>query len=113
MTQSTWFIFLLGLLVGWLIEWVIDWWYWRRKCRILETRLLEAERAARRDDDLQQIRGIGPVIERKLNEAGIYTIEQLAQLTVQELAAIIGEEIQHLSDKEDILRQARELARRH
>ena len=112
MTPNLWFVFVIGLLIGWLIEWVIDWIYWRRKCKELELKLLEVKKAVWKDDDLQQIRGIGPVIERKLNDAGIFTIPQLAQLTVVQLTQIIGEEIQRLADEEDILRQARKLARR-
>ncbi|NPA31431.1 MAG: hypothetical protein GXO37_05460 [Chloroflexi bacterium] len=113
MSTNTWFIFVVGLLVGWLIEWVIDWLYWRRKCKDLEARLRLAEEAAVvLETDLQQIRGIGPVIAQKLNEAGIFTFAQLAQLTASQLAEIVGEEIHRLADEEEILRQAREFARR-
>ena len=112
MTSNVGFVFVVGLLIGWLIEWVIDWIYWRRKCKDLETKLRLAEQPRFLDDDLQQIRGIGPVIAQKLNDAGIFTISQLAELTITQLADIIGEEIQRLADEEDILRQARELARR-
>ena len=43
-----------------------------------------------RKDDLQAIRGIGPVIEKKLNNAGIQTFEALARLSPQELENILG-----------------------
>jgi large subunit ribosomal protein L21 len=67
-------------------------------------------RAAR--DDLQVITGIGPVIERKLNEAGIYSFEQLGRLDAEDLRRILGKTIQRLADEEALLRQARELAGR-
>ena len=63
-------------------------------------------------DDLKVIKGIGPVIERKLNEAGIYTFEQLGNLTVSQLRRILGNAIERLSDEEALLQQARDLARR-
>ncbi|MCC5968293.1 MAG: LicD family protein [Natronohydrobacter sp.] len=37
-------------------------------------------------DDLQQITGIGPVMETKLNEAGIYHLHQIASWTPEEAA---------------------------
>jgi predicted flap endonuclease-1-like 5' DNA nuclease len=61
-------------------------------------------------DDLEVILGIGPVIARTLNEACIFTFTDLAELTAEELRAIVGERIQRLADEDDILAQARELA---
>ena len=122
------FTFILGLLIGWLIEWIIDWFYWRRRYAEKNTgsseppvraaevppRTIEepmpAVKPAR--DDLQVIKGIGPVIERKLNEAGITTFEQLGNLTPADLRRILGNVIERLSDEEALLQQARDLARR-
>lgn len=39
-------------------------------------------------DDLKQIKGIGPVLENKLNELGIFTYEQVALLTDSDLDRI-------------------------
>lgn len=119
------FMFILGLLIGWLIEWLIDYFYWRR--RYAETATVR-ESAVRRNasldepksrpvtqiapDDLKVIKGIGPVIERKLNEAGIHTFDQLGNLTVAQLRRILGNSIERLSDEEALLQQARDLARR-
>ena len=36
-------------------------------------------------DDLKRIKGIGPVMERSLNEQGIHSFEQLASLTKAEI----------------------------
>ncbi len=63
-------------------------------------------------DDLKVIKGIGTVIERKLNDAGIYTFEQLGNLTVADLRRILGNVIERLSNEESLLQQARDLARR-
>jgi len=109
--RNPWFIFVVGLLIGWLIEWLIDWWYWRRKCREMEAKFQYAKPKST-VDDLQDIRGIGPVISRKLNDAGIFTFAQLAELTIAQLEEIVGEEIRRLADEADILRQARERAAR-
>lgn len=120
------FTFILGLLIGWLIEWIIDWFYWRRRYAEEETGPVVAVRAASVSpatvdepkpeakparDNLQVIKGIGPVIERKLNEAGITTFEQLGKLTPADLRRILGNVIERLSDEEDLLQQARDLAR--
>ena len=122
------FTFVLGLLIGWLIEWVIDYFYWRRRYgeaespspienargrRSLSAAEMEASPPAKVvPDNLKVIKGIGPVIERKLNDAGIYTFEQLGNLTSSGLRRILGDAIERLSDEESLLRQARDLARR-
>lgn len=122
------FTFVLGLLIGWLIEWLIDYFYWRRRYggneapsrldrnnvrRTISTKEVESPSQARVvPDDLKVIKGIGPVIERKLNDAGIYTFEQLGNLTASGLRRILGNTIERLSDEEALLRQARDLARR-
>lgn len=121
------FTFVLGLLIGWLIEWLIDYFYWRRrngekqapsrmeKANVRKTMsAIETESASVHAvaDDLKIIKGVGPVIERKLNEAGIYTFEQLGNLTASGLRRILGNTIERLSDEEALLRQARDLARR-
>jgi predicted flap endonuclease-1-like 5' DNA nuclease len=61
-------------------------------------------------DDLVVIKGIGPVIARKLNAAGIYTFRQLAALTPVQLREIVGDVIQRLADEDEIINQAKELA---
>lgn len=63
-------------------------------------------------DDLIIIKGIGPVIARKLNESGIYTFKQLAAITPERLRQIVGDVIQRLADEQDIIDQAKVLADR-
>lgn len=105
---------LIGLLLGWLIEWVIDWLYWRRRLRACreEVASLRARLAQYEQDDLEVIKGIGPVIAAQLRAAGITTFAQLGALRAEQLREIIGDLVQRLADEEDILAQARELARR-
>lgn len=126
--MSPLFTFVLGLLIGWLIEWLIDYFYWRRRYAesrevsprepIAETRAaplaaVEPSPPAKVvPDDLKVIKGIGPVIERKLNEAGIETFEQLGNLTTADLRRILGKSIERLADEEALLQQARDFARR-
>jgi predicted flap endonuclease-1-like 5' DNA nuclease len=63
-------------------------------------------------DDLEVIRGIGPAIDRKLNQAGVYTFEQLAELTPLSLRSILGDMIERLANEESLITQARQLAER-
>lgn len=127
--MNTAFTFILGLLVGWLIEWLIDLFYWRRRyaekevvsvpvpvsaSKVSGIRDVEPRPAAEViPDDLKVIKGIGPVIERKLNEAGINTFEQLGNLTPGDLRRILGNAIERLADEESLLQQARDLAHRN
>jgi len=130
----------LGLLLGWLVEWVIDWFYWRgrirpvaeentrlardnadlkerlasmeekisRKSQLAKTRPT-ADRAGK--DNFQAIRGVGPVIAKRLNEAGVYTFEELSQLNPDELQEIMGPLSKRFFPKqESILTQAKEFA---
>jgi predicted flap endonuclease-1-like 5' DNA nuclease len=130
----------LGLLIGWLVEWVIDWFYWRgrirpiaeengrlardnadlkeriasieakvsRKSQLAKTRPT-SDRAGR--DNLQAIKGVGPVISKRLNEAGIYTFDELARLTPDELQEIMGPLAKRFFPKQErILTQAKEFA---
>jgi predicted flap endonuclease-1-like 5' DNA nuclease len=126
--MSPLFTLILGLLIGWLIEWVIDYFYWRR--RYAEREVVRAPQTASESrvapvseveprptvkvvpDDLKVIKGIGTVIERKLNEAGIFTFEQLGNLTSADLRRILGSAIERLANEEALLQQARDLARR-
>jgi predicted flap endonuclease-1-like 5' DNA nuclease len=128
---------ILGILIGWLIEWVIDWVYWRRKNEQLSIERRSAEKKIEEltlannnlvnehaglkaaqviptavPDDLKIIKGIGPEIERRLNNSGITTFAQLAELTPQGLENILGEMVKRLASEESLLSQARELAKK-
>ena len=110
----------LGLLIGWLIEWVIDWFYWRRpRAEPVAAEPAEISHPGVKEryttppvhaDDLTAIKGIGPVISKRLNDAGIYTYEQLASLTLDEFEEALGDLLQRFINERSILRQAREFA---
>jgi predicted flap endonuclease-1-like 5' DNA nuclease len=109
----------LGLLIGWLVEWVIDWFYWRRPredkkdisaSAPVKTQKIRYKTAPAHADDLKKIKGIGPVIAKRLNTAGIYTYEQLADLTLDEFEEALGDLLQRFINERAILRHARELA---
>ena len=109
----------LGLLIGWLIEWIIDWFYWRRPRPepvaepAVPAPLPKMERFKQppaNPDNFTVIKGIGPVISKKLNQAGIYTYEQLAELTLDEFEEALGDLLQRFINERSILRQAHELA---
>ena len=132
--MKTFAFFILGLLFGWLIEWIIDWFYWRKKYQQVaqenetlkqQIASLEAEKQSQpkprakkstsaklKKDDLKLISGIGPVIAKKLNEAGITTFEQMAKLKPNQLEDILGEMVKRLSDEAALIAQAKELARK-
>jgi predicted flap endonuclease-1-like 5' DNA nuclease len=57
-------------------------------------------------DDLKIIKGIGPAIERKLNNSGIYTFAALAQLSPKQLEEILGSQARRLQDENDLILQA-------
>jgi predicted flap endonuclease-1-like 5' DNA nuclease len=119
-------VLVLGLLIGWLAEWVIDWVYWRNRFRPVadenvnlkdQIKLLEAEKNKRPPsdkfgfltnkegkDNLQAIKGIGPVFAQRLNEAGITTFEQLSKLTSQELEEILGKLYKRFFAKQESIR---------
>ena len=63
-------------------------------------------------DDLKIIRGIGPAIERKLNNAGVKTFAALAALSTKELENILGNQVKRLQDENDLIAQAKRHARR-
>lgn len=62
-----------------------------------------------RKDDLKLLKGVGPTIERRLNEAGIYTFAGLAQRTPAEVEQILGS-LRRVSGRE-MIAEARRLAR--
>ena len=67
------------------------------------------QKASTENDDLQQIKGIGAVIETKLNEMGIRTFEHLSNLSADHIAQI-AEKINYSEqriEKDDWVGQAR------
>src|SRR5687768_11503968 len=60
-----------------------------------------------RKDDLKLINGIGPALEKRLNDTGIYTFADLVQLTPEELEARLVNPRRVATA--DLIEQAREL----
>lgn len=63
-------------------------------------------------DDLKVIKGVGPAIERKLNAAGIQTFAALSRLSAKDLENILGSQVKRLQDENDLIAQAKKLARK-
>lgn len=61
-------------------------------------------------DDLKTIKGIGPAIEKKLNNAGILTYAALAGLSVEELEHILGSTKRLVQSEKNLIAQAKKLA---
>ena len=61
-------------------------------------------------DDLKKIKGIGPAIENRLNNAGIHTYAALAALSRADLEKILGNQINRLQDEKQLIAQAKRLA---
>ena len=118
--------FLIGFILGALICAVV--WYWQKSTAADEgalellDRMAELDRKLRQPDvakspqpaiplpqpdDLQQVKGIGPVFDGRLRENGIQSINQLAALSAEKLANLleIGE-----NRAADILAEASQLS---
>ena len=72
----------------------------------------EAPPSQNEKDDLKVIKGIGPAIEKKLNNAGIMTYDALARLSIAELEAILGN-TRRLAQEGNLIQQAKELRRQN
>jgi len=126
--------FVLGVLTGWLVEWILDWFFWRGRIQKaanenaeLRERIQSLEEAPNRKpdpsvitpltnksgrDNLQAIKGIGPVFSKRLNEAGVTTFEQLSNLTTRDMERILGTLFKRFfSEDNTIIAQAREFAK--
>ncbi len=62
-----------------------------------------------RPHQVERIKGIGPVIKKKLKKNGISTFAELAAITPERMEEIVGEKIHRLVDGEAIIRQAKEM----
>jgi len=109
----------LGVLIGWLIEWIIDWFYWRRPrpeeqtqsaATPIPTQRIRYQTPPDDVDDLKKLKGVGPVIAKRLNQAGIYQYRQIADMTLDEFEEALGDLLQRFINERAILRHARELA---
>ena len=133
-------VFIFGLLYGWFFKIAFDRIYRENEIediqnenaslrdtirsleiqlqsKSLESKSVQRERTSApaqrtsKKDDLKVIKGIGPAIEKKLNNAGIHTFSALSQLSAQDLENILGSQVKRLQNENDLIAQARELAK--
>ncbi len=118
-------LLIIGFVAGWFLK-DSNWEEWLEKLKAYfepqdapqrTIPLLEEKEAkvtpAKKDevfpDPLEKIKGIGPVIKKKLNENGIFTFAQLAALSPSELEEIVGSGIKRFTDEEAIIAEAKKL----
>ena len=72
-------------------------------------RLLKSDKGQAEMDDLKQIKGIGPALEKRLNKQGIYRVEQLAVLKKNDIEKIDTElNFKGRIDRDNWVEQAQE-----
>lgn len=79
----------------------------RLRAELEEERRIHSLLRGSRRDPLIDINGIGPVYEKRLNEAGIWTFAELAALTPERVRAIINPEKWQLVEAEKWIEEAR------
>jgi predicted flap endonuclease-1-like 5' DNA nuclease len=67
--------------------------------------------ASDEQDDLKLIKGIGPQLEKKLNNAGVMTFEQMSRLTTTDLQNILGISKRVTQNADNLISQAKKFAR--
>jgi len=126
-----WLGLVAGAIIGWVVEWIIDWRFWRKDLTVtsdeesrlrkelevarleinsLQTRIRGQDSTPSLTDRLQDIDGVGPVYERKLNEVEIYTFAQVAETPIEQLTEIIKPQEWQTIEFDKWIRQARLLA---
>lgn len=105
MSREFWVGLVAGLIIGWLIEWLIDWTYWRKRFAQVKGARVDKK------DELTKIKGIGPIIEDRLNKAGVFTFKQVSKLSHEEIERYIGN-ADNLSDEQAFIKQAKKLAKK-
>ena len=81
--------------------------------RSIRSQLLSGEGTAKPDvsDDLKKIRGIGVLIEKKLNAMGVYSYEQIANWSSEEIQRVSSAlDFKGRIEREGWVQQARILA---
>ncbi len=61
-------------------------------------------------DDLKMIKGIGPKMEKKLNDAGVYTFDQMSRLTPEQLQNVLGISKRVVQSSENFISQAKKFS---
>lgn len=104
--EGEWMAFGVGLITAWLAT--------RQVARQWVEQLQENWQKAPppRKDDLQRIRGIGPALERKLNEMGVQSFAQIASWTEAEIDTFEAKlaKVQRRVRRDEWVAQAKELS---
>lgn len=66
------------------------------------------QKASQKPDSLEQIRGIGTSFAKRLNDAGVYTYAQLAELTPDRVREIVAAKKWHKIDPESWIAEAKQ-----
>ena len=105
--EGEWTAFGVGLVTAWLAT--------RHQAKRWIEQLQENWQKAPppRRDDLQRIRGIGPALEKKLNELGVQSFAQIAAWTDREIDQFEEKlpKVQRSVRRDEWVKQATELAR--
>lgn len=86
-----WYLFfqiLIWLLLAFALGLFLGYWVCCKCCKQEQVPVQPFASAADNPDDLQQINGIGKVLEKKLNNLGIYTFAQIAAFNQKDIDAI-------------------------
>ena len=67
-------------------------------------------RTASAKDDLKKIKGVGSQMEKKLNDAGVNTFEQMSRLTTTDLQNILGISKRVVQSADNLITQAKKFA---
>lgn len=70
-------------------------------------------RTASAKDDLKKIKGVGPQMEKKLNDAGVNTFEQMSRLTTTDLQNILGISKRVVQSADNLITQAKKFAQQN
>lgn len=137
--MQLWIGLVAGLIIGWIVEWIIDWRYWRQESSVseadfnrlrhelsvtqaalerLQAQVSDSEQptleSTAERDRLQEIYGIGPAFEKRMNEAGIYTFDDLVatlpQMSTEEVRSMLALQDWQSVDPDSWVTQAQALA---
>ncbi len=122
--------FVIGALAGGVIKWQVDRYRGRQnqeqlrqdliaaKAKISQLQTeLEVETSSASEATpkykLNQIKGIGPVFAQRLNQAGVLTLDDLAELTPERVREIVSSgKAESIINPQDWITQARQLTGR-
>jgi len=123
-------VFVLGLLCGWLYKWIIDKVYSDIELKdiaieaplpmdyseLLEIKeqampVTKAIRPKTKKEILEVLKGIGPASVKRLNKAGVFTFDDLALLSPEELRSILGNVLKRAAITENqVIEEAKKFA---